>query len=723
MMNRLPPTPRTPFDFTFDARGNWSPTEQWFNAHLNPLLVHSVGSELRVSGDYLSQKPEPLELTVALNHLPENVITPDIVPIHGRLLSEFKLRGTLDPLNLRATGTLRTDKLVVRDRDFGNIRGVLEAAVGAEKTDLVVRDLALFGGRWQVNGTWPYAGDDKLVDASTDAFRVVVRGDDVQLSEVGDLLRQPITAGSGNAQLTVDIPLPRWRLDTIAATGKVQASGVDVGNGAFVADTADGQLLLRDGLLRVEPVTFRRTSRDVAGEATLSIQSTTAALARPTVKFSSQNWPVPIGRGGVGAVSADASFSVVADQKPATASGPFAAKVKLATTRAAVGEANFQGRVVERSAVFDKILFEGVAGLGNAHGSATFDADEPNKTTATFTWEKIDGARMGELFPRLDGLAGFYSGDLAIAPATDRRAIEPLRVTLGLNPNDGKFRTVAIGPAKLSAFLNLSSSFRLDRLVLDELPSENMAAQKLEKELDAKSPPVPPDQRPLAWNDLRLAGGRIRLWARRGRHPAGDIQNHITASLTRLDLDQIVHAFKGNADPMPAKLSARMIVHGSAHDPDAIFADGHVDITDSDLAKVDALALLYNILGLGSQPKQPNGHGSLDFSLQRSTLTLNNVHYFNRGVEAWSSALKIGEVWRTPKSTLKGYVVGSARPLSALKLPLLADFDQIMAVLQTNLTTVKISGTVEEPKAETATFSDIGDTLKTFMRGQVQSEK
>src|SRR5439155_3183178 len=129
------------------------------------------------------------------------------------------------------------------------------------------------------------------------------------------------------------------------------------------------------------------------------------------------------------------------------------------------------------------------------------------------------------LVPALAGLSGNYSGELAIAPASDPRAIEPLRITLGLTPTSpgsagaagaappAKFRTLDVGPAKLSAFVNLSPSFALRRIVMDELPSEARASIAREEEFDRRK--IPPAQRPLAWNDFRLAGGRIRLWGRR----------------------------------------------------------------------------------------------------------------------------------------------------------------------------------------------------------------
>jgi hypothetical protein len=428
------------------------------------------------------------------------------------------------------------------------------------------------------------------------------------------------------------------------------------------------------------------------------------------------------------AISADGSFSVDArgGEGGVNVVGPLTAKARFATTQSAVGEATLEGRLAGRSAVFDKIVLSGAGGesaggLGKAAGNATIDFDDPNRSTAALAWQDVDGRRLADIVPALDGLSGRYSGELAVAPSSDVRAIEPLRLTIGLTPSDGRFRTVEIGPAKLSLFANVTPSFQLRRLVMDELPSENLATLAREKELDARQPSLPASERPLTWNDFRIAGGRLKLWARRGRPGGsqGEIQTHFTGTFTRLDFDQLIHVFKPQADAMPGKISGNFVIHGDPRDRDAVFGDGHLRIADSDLAKADALALLYDLLGLGTAPKEPIGAGSVDLSLQRSTLTLDNLRYLNRGVEVWSSGLAMDDVWRLPHNPIHGYVVGSARPLSALKIPLLADVDQIMSVLQSNLTTVKISGTVEEPKVESATFSDLGEGFKMFMKGEV----
>ncbi|MEO6437211.1 MAG: hypothetical protein ABIP55_15830, partial [Tepidisphaeraceae bacterium] len=270
-----------------------------------------------------------------------------------------------------------------------------------------------------------------------------------------------------------------------------------------------------------------------------------------------------------------------------------------------------------------------------------------------------------------------------------------------------------------------------------------IARDELEKKLDAQG--IEPADRPMSWNDIRLARGRVRLWGRRAEHaPAtptaagGDdaanraangavaetvVQTHVIADFERLDLDQLVHAFDPAEKDLPGRLSGKITLHGDPRDPTKLFGQGSIRIAESDLVEVDVLNVLYSLLSAPGGNQSKGGAGNVEFSLQSGTLTLNNFHYFNRGVEAWSNNVTIENVWQMPHSPLSGYVVGSARPLSALKLPFLADVDQIMSVLQSNLTTVKMEGTVGKYKAIPATFSDVGDGLKRFMRGQVTQSK
>jgi len=328
---------------------------------------------------------------------------------------------------------------------------------------------------------------------------------------------------------------------------------------------------------------------------------------------------------------------------------------------------------------------------------------------------------LADLVPALRGLVGGLNGGLTLAPATDPRAISPLRLIVNVDPKDARYKTIDVGAIRLSAFMNLDSRFVLQRIVLDELPDEDAAERKRTAQLDEGN--VPPAARPLDFNDIRIAGGRLKLWARRGRHPSGVEQTHIIADFDDLDLDQLLHAVNPNERNSPGKLSGELIVHGDPQDLNSIIGTGRLSIARSDLGEIAALKLLYDTMSLGSQPKEPNGTGTLSLALEGSTLTLNNIHYFNRGAEAWSNNLTISDIFDAPHSPMSGFVVGSARPLTALKLPLLADVDQILSVLQSNLTTVRINGTIANPDVRTATFSDVGSGLKQFLTGQVNESR
>ena len=687
-----------PFDFNLDGFGDPE------RIHLNEMFVNARGLRLKTTGDYVRGTPEPVSLSVYLTHVPSDVLSPEDLPIEGRLHSEGHIAGTLEPLALRFVGVVRSEDLVVSKRDFGDMRGVIQGSFNGVVAQFDVRDLALLGGQWTIKGAWPYEEKDQMLAGSP--LHIIVGVEQLSLKEVGELFRTPGVKGSLAGSWTIDINKPRR--DLLAMKGSFKAS--DVAFNQIDADEVTGEMNLKNGTLHVDPIRLRKGEK---GQATAAIETTLADARKPQLTLSTVEWPVTLGPTSFAAVWGETQLLIDARQKSAV--GPIKARMTIATTQQSLGEANVAGKIAGRSASLDQIELKGID--GNANGRLFVNADKPDDTNGVLTWSGISGERLAELVPKLNGLAGAYGGTLTIDPDTSDRALEPLRVRVELSPQQGKFRALNIGPIKLSAFVDLDASFGLQRIVLDELPSEEREERRREAELDEQN--VPPTSRPLAWNDIRIADGRIKLWARRGQHLGGDVTTHFIVNFEHLDVNEIVHAIKPDADPMPSRLSGEIIMHGNAASPEAILGHGHVRITESDLAKVDALELLYNLMSLGSAPKTPNGAGSLDLTLQHSTLTLQNIRYFNRGVEAWSSDVTISDVWKIPNSPINGYVVGSARPLSALKLPLIADVDQILSVLQSNLTTVRIDGTVAHPKVKQSTFSDVGSGLKQFLSGEV----
>jgi hypothetical protein len=688
-------------DFNLDTYGNAE------RVHLNELFLRARGIEVKAAGDYVFGIPEPVAASIYVTHVPSDLLSEEELPVRGKLLSEVHVGGTLEPMNLAVKGVVRSENLVVYNRPYGDIRGVVSAKVEENTLRFGVQDLLLFGGNWGVSGIWPYDEKDKMSD--TFALRATVTAKDVSLRDLGEVGGTTAIDGKASGSWTIDIP--KMRRDLMAAKGSFEAS--DVVAAAFKAEKVTGQLSVRNGLVRIDPLELRQGK----GTTVATIETTFADLRKPSLLFNTNAWPVAVGR-ATAELSAEANL--VLDAKTKSAIGPIKARAVFATTQQSIGEANIDGRLEGRIASIDTIKVAGFG--GTAEGRATINADAPNTTNAVLGWNGIDGKQIAHLVPKLDGLDGKFSGALTLDPtATSDRALEPLRLRLQLNSDNGHFRSAEVGPAKLSAFFNLGPNFALTRVVLDKLPGESQLEVQREAEFDQQQVPV--TQRPLAWNDIRIGDGRVRLWARRGQHEGGDVQTHIIIDFQRLDLNQLVHASKPESDPMPGRLTGQLIVHGDPNDLDAVIGDGHVGISESDLGKVDVLEVLYNAMSLGTAPKEPIGAGSLDLRLQRSTLTLNNIYYFNRGIEAWSSDLTIHDAWKMPDSPMEGYVVGSARPLAALKLPLLADVDQVLSVLQSNLTTVRVDGTVAAPDPKIATFNEVGSGFKQFLTGKVNESR
>ena len=64
---------------------------------------------------------------------------------------------------------------------------------------------------------------------------------------------------------------------------------------------------------------------------------------------------------------------------------------------------------------------------------------------------------LAAIYPELKGLSGHFGGTLRIEPASDSRALEPLRLHLIVDSYEGGFQGAQIGDATLTAFLITSA--------------------------------------------------------------------------------------------------------------------------------------------------------------------------------------------------------------------------------------------------------------------------
>ena len=118
------------------------------------------------------------------------------------------------------------------------------------------------------------------------------------------------------------------------------------------------------------------------------------------------------------------------------------------------------------------------------------------------------------------------------------------------------------------------------------------------------------------------------------------------------------------------------------------------------------------------------GDGNVEFHLERGTISIEHMHYFNRGTEIRAVAT-VDQLWKFPNSPFNGTAYITARPLKNLKLPVLSDFDSVLVSLQTSLalTGVRVEGTIKKNrKIGPIGITDMTDEMQRFLVGDVKKE-
>jgi hypothetical protein len=152
-----------------------------------------------------------------------------------------------------------------------------------------------------------------------------------------------------------------------------------------------------------------------------------------------------------------------------------------------------------------------------------------------------------------------------------------------------------------------------------------------------------------------------------------------------------------------------------------VYGEGHVHLSEANLANIGAISFVYNALNVFQKVNQPTGTGDIDFRIERDTLKVTRMTYYNRGTEL-RAILDFPQIWEIPASPVRGTVVGLARPLRDLKLPFIEDFESALGALQSGLlTSANVSGRVNDPKLQLSSFKGVGDDMKRFFKGDASS--
>ncbi len=367
----------------------------------------------------------------------------------------------------------------------------------------------------------------------------------------------------------------------------------------------------------------------------------------------------------------------------------------------------------------------------------------PTRLRANLLWDKIDTEQVLNFFPSLRGMGGTLKGSAHLAPATSARALGPLELLADTTWDEGFYRTVPLKDLHLNVYFQMTpGTFDPQRIVFADTLGEDSV--------------------------LHMDGGTVHLWARAIRHDDELWTTQGQAHFASLQLDPLVQGFDVKAGKMPGRLSGSITtlydtpVHQSDRPSAAIRAGGgflaagmqpltpasstapaaqsaaqeafadfikrlylnaNIRITDSNLANFSIVSFLYNAMNLGRDVGRPSGRGSVAAQLDGGVLTISNMSYFNRGTEVHAEG-RIANVSKFPDSPISGSAVGSARPLSSLKLPFIADVDQIFNLISSDLTSVSFnSPNLRDLKKhiQPVSFRDIGNAMRAIILGDVRS--
>jgi hypothetical protein len=287
------------------------------------------------------------------------------------------------------------------------------------------------------------------------------------------------------------------------------------------------------------------------------------------------------------------------------------------------------------------------------------------------------------IFPKLSDLSGVYNVLVVAAPTTNPRALGPLRLALTVHPTNGKFRTISVGNIDVVSYADRQQG--QSRIVIDD-------------------------------STIHLADGQVRVWGRRSEHAgattqeAGPVASQLEIQMARLDLEQVLRAFRPEEKPTPGRVSGSFVFAGALSSPQRMYASGTVRLTDSDIGNIEPFSSIYNTLNLRFGQREPDGRGYAELRLQGDLLQINNARYRIGGAELRMNG-EIDQLWKAPESPIRGRAIASVQPFADWKIPLIKEAGEFFATVQSGVFAFDLSGTLAHRKT---TQAAVGETANIF---------
>ena len=649
-----------------------------------------LGSVLATAdGYYHISSPKPMDVNVFVAETtksPSTMPAADSTFVQGHLRGDAHLTGTIAPLDLLIDGQLHGRGLIIAGSPLDDVDLKCTAEIDKNHAVFDTDQLKLLDGEWKLHAQMP--GAHQVPEAKL-TFH------DLKLASVGALVHQPNISGSASGMLDGELNEPSF--DHLAVNG--QFSATDVHANQLLVDEATGSISLRQNRLAITPIHL--THGGGHAEASLA-----ADLAHPeliTAKLNAEKWPADVGQ--IHAELGANTRQLLIDAKNRTASGRvgFSGGIDFQSNHVGDGA----GTVALTGQTANLESFSATALGGTADGTATFALAAPMASRAEFHWKGLNFNALSSYEDRLRGAGGSFSGQAVLAPVSDPRALAPLLLTI-----DAAGTHTHMGPVQLAGF-HLP-------LWLDKDPEYRAV---------------------LDGGRINIADGSIGVFARLSSHVDNTLTAQLNATLSELDVDQLINEVEMSSTPTtksssnpestptthnqksayPGRLNGQIDANGDPRNVKACFANIALSLHDSDLANFGPFAALYNVMHLGGGPSTPSGAGTVNARYDNDDFIVTSLYYFNRGIYAYGDP-RVNDIRKYPDCPQSGSVAGTFRPLENIKLPFFADADQIFSVLQSNFSAIALGGTVGKPTYTPQSVADLGSALKNVLIGNAQSK-
>lgn len=646
------------------------------------------------SGTYVAERPEPVNLDVTLVTEPTPADAGSArrrYPRYDELRAQVRLAGTARPLRLAMTGTVAGENVRWEALELGRIEGPITGTFDERAgTEFEASGLSMLEGTWRIRGNY---------DPVSRVATLAVVADSFDVRYANAFAADPLDLG-GRMSLEVTARLPRWNLDALTATGNWQI--VEPFFRGVTAERAAGEIRLEDRRLVIDSIELTK------GDGRIHHAFVRLPLDQPTVITASAqvtDWPLELPEQEVTATVNGAADVQDFDVTQRTGRGSFDLSSTLAYDDRQVGEARFTGRF--RGGVIEIELLTATMLEGRAEGKGTLVLDHPLRSTFQLSWSDLEAKEVAALLPALPYLAearGTFSGAVTLGPDTDPRALAPHRLDMEINAKGAGYRDVSVERAYVTAYFDdadedAAGSRRGDgpRAILNRC-------------------------------EVHVAEGVLRLWGRASRRPASIVSRgepeyffYARADFENLNLEQIERSITQDDEPVIGRIAGDAMLNWFGPDWrtldwDRLNGQANLRLTQSDLANVNVLGLLYRTMNFQMGQREPAGHGELRVRLEGTAAIIEHLRYQNQGLEVRTSFFEVKDVRQAQDSPIEGILFGSASVLPRLEI--FRAIDEAVQALQAGVTTLKVRGTVGEPEAVPYTLGEVQSSLRALLVGE-----